>query len=202
MHPNGHEKLQACRKHTVQLQSEGSLDGDSTSSLRIPRRTRDCRAIEQGTASSRAWFNKDRVPDLGKLVQMSVGSNTFRAFRNLPHQPSAIFRRWAFRQFNNEKTVGGLIAIDSQSRYDEWLKASCDQLNRAWEAGMGATMQYGGCRKLTNLLLKQLMWWTCLDGQRQALIGYLHVPLEKFTLVGIRNCVTHPRYRRLPPWGS
>ena len=90
-------------------------------------------------------------------------------------------------------TVSELEGIGSQAQYDDWVKRFCGRLYQAWQERMGKRMEYGPGRKLPNLLLKEFMLWSGLNEQRrQELIGFLHVPLDKYTLVGIRNCITDP----------
>ena len=55
---------------------------------------------------------------------------------------------------------------------------------------MGKTIGYGPGRKLPNLLMKQFISWDMLDDdQRDRLTEFLHVPLDSFTLMAIRNCI-------------
>lgn len=58
---------------------------------------------------------------------------------------------------------------------------------------MGQEMPFGPLRKLPNLLMKEVVLWTGLNkSQRDRLLGYLHVPLDSYTLRGLRNCIAEP----------
>ncbi|MGH2522545.1 MAG: hypothetical protein ACRDH2_08580 [Anaerolineales bacterium] len=139
------------------------------------------------------WFDK-RIETLGEVTFTGVESNTFRAFRNMPKRPSLIFREWASAEFQNKKLIKELVSIDSQPRYDDRLITFSDRLCQVWRKQMGIIMPYGPSRKLPNLLLKCFVLWNGLNNkQRNNLIGYLHVPLDSFTLVGIRNCISDPQ---------
>jgi hypothetical protein len=138
------------------------------------------------------WFD-NRKGCLSQIVDDSVGGNTFRAFRNLPCKPSVVFREWALTALEDRVTVDELEGIGSQAHYDDWVKRFCGRLHRAWQERMGKRMEYGPGRKLPNLLLKEFMLWSGLsDERRHDLIGFLHVPLDRYTLVGIRNCIPDP----------
>lgn len=51
-------------------------------------------------------------------------------------------------------------------------------------------MPYSPGRKLPNLLMKHVVLWSRLDDiQRSRLIGYLHIPFDKYSLTVLRNCV-------------
>lgn len=102
-----------------------------------------------------------------------------------------VFREWASREFSNAEQ--DLNDICSQSNYDEWIKQLCERLNRAWNEKMGQEMPFGPRRKLPNLLLKEFVLWTGLDDAlRTRLIDWLHVPLDSYSLVAIRNCIRDP----------
>jgi hypothetical protein len=140
-----------------------------------------------------AWFD-NRKDSLSQIVTDSVGGNTFRAFRNLPCKPSVVFREWALATLEDRSSVSELEGIRSQAHYDDWTKRFCGRLYQTWQERMGKRMEYGPGRKLPNLLLKEFMLWSGLnDDRRHDLIGFLHVPLDRYTLVGIRNCVTDPK---------
>lgn len=127
------------------------------------------------------------------IVTVSVGGNTFRAFRGMPKKPSLVFRDWAARALADKNTVNTLVRLRSQRDYDDWLRDFSAAFRRDWQEQMGAILPYGASRKLPDLLLKHFVWWSGLtDDQRRSLLLLLHVPLDSFTLVGMRNCIEDP----------
>ena len=137
------------------------------------------------------WFDS-RHETIEDSVNASVGGNTFRSFHNMPFKPSLVFRQWAINTFKKEDTINSLLQISSQPEYDAWLKRLSLGLNASWKRKMGRDnpFSYGPRMKLPNLLLKQqLLWKGIKSNQRKRLIGFLHVPLDRYTLVAIRNCL-------------
>ena len=137
------------------------------------------------------WFN-GRHETIEDAVRASVGGNTFRSFHKMPFKPSLVFRQWALNKFKKEDAINSLLRISSQTEYDAWLKGLALSLNTSWKRKMGRDnpLSYGPRRKLPNLLLKQLVLWKGIkSNQRKRLIGFLDVPLDRYTLVAIRNCL-------------
>jgi hypothetical protein len=125
------------------------------------------------------WFD-GRYDDAESIVQDSVGSNTFRAFRK-PPPPSKVFRTWANLRLSNAEVVEQIITLRSEEEYDQWLKDFSKDLAKYWNRKMGPErrMPYGPGRRLTNLLMKRVVLWNRLDDlQRFRLIGYLHIPFD------------------------
>jgi hypothetical protein len=140
-----------------------------------------------------AWFDS-RKDSLDEIVKDSVGTNTFRAFGGLRQRPSLTYRTWALMECQSETTIGALLGAESQAEFDRWLADLSERFGRYWEEHAGANMRFGPRRKLPNLLLKELVRWTGFDDQaRQQLIGFLHVPLDSFSLIALRNCVDDVR---------
>ncbi|MBU2498449.1 MAG: hypothetical protein KKE57_06090 [Proteobacteria bacterium] len=145
------------------------------------------------------WFDghHETIED---AVLGSVGGNTFRSFKHMPHKPSAVFREWAIRKFHKEKTIVSLLGISSQSEYDGWLHKLTQSLHNSWKRRMGSQnlIPYGPRKKLPNLLLKQMVIWEGIGkSQRKRLMRFLHVPLDRHTLVAIRNCIEGDHDRRV-----
>ena len=135
-------------------------------------------------------FDQGRLT-LDEIIHSSVGRNTFRAFSKLPERPSLVFRSWAGEELKNQITISELLTIGAQSQYDEWAREFSLKLSHTWQKRRGETMPYGPSRKLPNLLLKKFVLWEGLsDVQRSELQHYLHIPLDSFTLVAIRNSIT------------
>jgi hypothetical protein len=135
------------------------------------------------------WFER-RYEDVGRIARDSVGSNTFRAFAHMPHPPSQVFYNWAVRGLTDDGIVRQITGLRSERAYDLWLKGFSKDLSEHWRRKMGRSMPYGPGRKLPNLLMKHVVLWRRLDDeQRSRLIGYLHVPFDKYSLTVLRNCV-------------
>lgn len=127
---------------------------------------------------------------LEEIALYGVAGNTFRAFRNLPKRPSAVYKDWSRKEIGKPDFVSRLTAIESSEEYDGWISNLSDGLKRHWKNEMGENIQYGASRKLPNLLMKGLISWAGFtSNQRNRLIKYLHVPLDSYTLVGITNCI-------------
>ncbi len=158
-----------------------------------PYEFRDANEIIKHLNSHKATLGKwshQRIETLDEIAVSGVIGNTFRAFRNMPKRPSIVFRNWALGEFRNDKTINELLGISSQEKYDKWAKRFSSGLAKAWQKQMDTAMPYGPSRKLPNLLMKCFVLWDDLtDRQRSSLLEYLHVPLDSFTLVAIRNCV-------------
>jgi predicted Fe-S protein YdhL (DUF1289 family) len=138
------------------------------------------------------WFDQ-REQSLDEVIQESVQSNKFRAFHNLPQKPSVVFREWASQECKNGKALEELEGVRSQLGFDAWSKEFSDKLGRAWKDQMEQSIPYGPMRKLPDLLVKRLMRWSGMDDDRRTeVLSYVHVPLDRYTLVGIRNCIDDP----------
>jgi hypothetical protein len=157
---------------------------------------RDSQEIIARLARDRSEIAKQferREQSIERIVELSVGGNTFRSFRGLSKKPSVVFREWATAMLVDNDTTIRLEALRSQTDYDGWLQETCCAFRSTWQARTGIVMPYGASRKLPDLLIKHFAWWSGLpDNLRDRLIAFLHVPLDSFTLVGIRNCVADP----------
>jgi len=134
-----------------------------------------------------------RVASLEDIVKQSVGGNTFRSFRGMPKKPSEVFRNWALRALADKRSIERVTHLQSPRDYDDWLQDFSSAFRRNWQKQMGTVLPYGPSRKLPDLLLKHFVRWSSLtNDQRGRLMTFLHVPLDSFTLVGIRNCIDDP----------
>jgi hypothetical protein len=124
-------------------------------------------------------------------IRRAVGRNTFRGFRDLPNRPSRVFRQWAFEALVTRKRFDRLKNVRTQDDYDVWLLDLVRDLRRYWKHRMNSSMTIGASYKLSNLLMK------CVSkrlppSQRKRVTKYLHIALDNYTLVGIRNFVRLP----------
>jgi len=146
------------------------------------------------------WF-ETRYEDVGSIVWDSGGSNTFRAFAHMPRPPSQVYYDWAQRMLSDDGVVEQITNLRSERAYDFWLKGFSQNLSEHWRRKMRRKMPYGPSRKLPNLLMKLFVLWNGLDDeQRSRLIGFLHIPFDKYSLTVFRNCVPdayHPTVGRI-----
>jgi hypothetical protein len=137
------------------------------------------------TADAATMFFAERVKTLREVVISAIGGNTYRAFRNLPVRPSATFRDWAEAHILN--SMPSFRSATAQREYSAYVHTSTLALCRHWRRRTGTEMGYGRGAKLFNLVLKKLACLASLtEQQRRAFIGVQHVPLDSYTLVGLR----------------
>jgi hypothetical protein len=140
------------------------------------------------------WFKRERAKevesDLPAIVKVAVESNTFRAFQNLPQKPSETFRDWANQALHGHFR-SRLLTVRSQKQYDAWLSGLVRDLRKHWKKKMKRTIPYGPSWKLPNLLVKRLCLYRELPAQAiDRIIWFLHVPLDKYTILAVKNCVS------------
>jgi hypothetical protein len=139
-------------------------------------------------------FDSDRrgesKSELETIIRHAVGANTFRAFKIRRHnRPSAVFREWAKKALN-PRTRQCLYAVKSQSEYDKWLSVLVKDFADHWNSKMGK-MEYGKYFKLVNLLVKRLcLYHDVKPAKFRRIARFLHIPLDSYTIVAIRNCVS------------
>lgn len=131
-------------------------------------------------------FFSDRCQTLAEVVKLGVGGNTFRAFRNLPVRPSTTFREWTVGYL--EHSLSGLLQISTAPEFAAYVHQASLALCHHWRQMTRSETGYGRAAKLLNLVLKKL---ACLERltplQRRTLISLLHVPLDSYTIVGLRD---------------
>jgi hypothetical protein len=139
---------------------------------------------EENRSAARAFFAA-RSATPAEVVCTGVGGNTFRAFRNLPVPPSVAFREWATSHIQG--SLDTVLGISEQKEYSAYVHESANLLCARWQELTNSEMGYGRGAKLFNLVLKKLACLCSLsEEQRQALIPLLHVPLDSYTIVGLR----------------
>jgi hypothetical protein len=135
-------------------------------------------------AAATRFFNA-RCQTVGEVVYQGVGGNTFRAFRNLPARPSVVFRQWAEEYV--ERTSQRLRNSDTAEAYAAYVHDGALALCDLWRVQTQSEMGYGRAAKLFNLVLKKA---ACLQAltpvERTRLISLQHIPLDSYTIVGLR----------------
>lgn len=131
-------------------------------------------------------FYSANCPTIFDVVISGVTGNTFRAFRNLPIPPSDVFRVWAIEYI--EESLIELSQIDDESKYAIYVHLATLSLCECWTSLTKSEMGYGRGAKLFNLVLKKFACLTSLTKkQKQTLINLQHVPLDSYTIVGLRD---------------
>lgn len=134
-------------------------------------------------------FFAARLDSPKELIRQAVGPNTFRAFRKrvtpvLTFRPSVMFRDWAIKYISIEK----IKVIRNETEFVNYIDCGVTNLNEFWEKEMCAEMGYGRGAKLLNLVLKKFVCHKGItDEQRSRLIQLLHVPLDSYTILGLRH---------------
>ncbi|GAQ95439.1 hypothetical protein TAGGR_2332 [Thermodesulfovibrio aggregans] len=137
------------------------------------------------------FFSK-RIPNIESVVREGVSGNTFRAFRKLPKKPSVVFREWGTKWITG--AMERLQTINTEDEYEIFVLESTDNLRLEWLKIMSSELGFGIASKLCNLVLKKLPCLLNLDEDfKQRLIRLLHVPLDHYSIVGLRRLITNPK---------
>lgn len=125
------------------------------------------------------------------LVETSVQGNTFRAFHHKPVgvtiRPSDLYRNLAPSILEN--AVDEWCQIASRKGMHYFVLKQAKQLQKQWleRTDNKVDIGIGRAAKLLNLSLKYLIRWDRItDRQSEKLISLLDVPLDSYTLRGIR----------------
>lgn len=137
------------------------------------------------TVNAARSFFAQQSPSITHVVESGVAGNTFRAFRNLPARPSVTFRTWATNYVSN--TLDSLSSISDGQSYAQYVHNGANSLCTEWRRITYSEMGYGRGAKLFNLVLKKLACLLSLsEDHRSTLIDLLHVPLDSYTIIGLR----------------
>lgn len=141
-------------------------------------------------------FFKRKYDDPDELIRDSVGRNTIRAFHHssygIPIGPLEVYREWAAkfvaREFSNWRKIETKVEMhefvlkNARKMRSDWLKRTARKGSDGYNIGIGRAA------KLLNLLLKYLTLWSELSKKdHKRLIRLLDVPLDSYTLQGIRR---------------
>lgn len=149
---------------------------------------------ETTRALAEEFFSK-RLPDIRSVVLRSIAGNTFRAFQKLPERPSIVFREWALTHLDT--TLEELKSIADHESYEDYVHESALDLCSTWYSKMNTEIGYGRSTKLLNLVLKKLVCFEDINIiVRSRIIGFLHVPLDSYTIVGLRRLIASPSIPR------
>lgn len=130
--------------------------------------------------------------DMDDVICTAVEANTIRGFNQkklgLKESPMNIYRDWAsdFIMWLGYSDFKEVTDQESFEAYFRKARISCEkafQKNGAKEA-----LTYGQTSKLVDLLLKRVVRFPEIsDEDRIRLSQFLHVPLEKYTLLAVRE---------------
>jgi len=149
-------------------------------------------------------FASNRCTSLASIVTTSVAPNTFRAFplRRLGHHPSKVYRDWTTSWVTSEWPRFSTITTPEMMR--TWMVESARALESHWNriTGNEQPIGVGRAAKLLALTAKHLLWHASLSNQDRArLLSFLDVPLDKYTLQGIRLLLPEARIPRSASMG-
>jgi hypothetical protein len=124
-------------------------------------------------------------------VIQSVGGNTFRAFPlkrlNVKEKPSQIYRQIVAQIF--EANFDKFIGLTSVEAYEKFVIENSQLIAREFDAvaGVSGFMGFGRATKLFNLSCKAMLRYRGVsETQRAILLKLAQVPLDSFTIQGIR----------------
>jgi hypothetical protein len=136
-------------------------------------------------------FFEQRCDNMEVIVNISVAGNTFRAFPfrkfGLTLKPSAVYRQWTVGWL--ERSLIEFRSIRTRSQMRDLFATTASRLEKHWLTCTSGkhSLGFGRAAKLLNLTMKHAMWLTELTSdEREALIPLLDVPLDSYTLQGIR----------------
>ena len=137
-----------------------------------------------------AMYSSKNNKSTEDIAETAVGQNTYRGIYGFTDVggPKHIFTRWARDALNREAFT--IASLHSHPKYDQWLESFADDLRSSWPRRTedGERINYGQSRKLTNLLLRQCLFWNRIDDdERKRLLSLLHVPLDEYVLVALRK---------------
>lgn len=143
------------------------------------------RLSHTNTVNAANSFFAQKSPTITHVVHTGVAGNTFRAFRNLPVQPSVTFRTWATKYITD--TLHCLSTISDAQSYAQYVHDATNNLCAEWRRITGSEMGYGRGAKLFNLVLKKFACLSSLsEEQRSTFIDLQHIPLDSYTIIGLR----------------
>lgn len=125
-----------------------------------------------------------------ETTNWGIAGNTFRAYVNFKKQPSITYREWA------KKTVTGtnfLRNLNDIEKYDDFLKVHRylqRSLDRFWERAQGKPLTLPQRNKIIDLFIKFLSTSEIEGFQslNKILLGFGHIPLDKFSLLAVKDC--------------
>jgi hypothetical protein len=150
-------------------------------------------AVESLKNAARDWRyritrTRQSELDICRIVEESVASNTFRAFRRV-EKPSRLYRGWAYMFLKNG--FHRLIGKENREDFDKAHEEIVHDLLAYWACVGDTEMQhYGQAAKLVNLTVRHGCESSLVnDDEFERAVKLIHVPLDVCVLRAIRKCV-------------
>lgn len=155
------------------------------------------KAVKDARSDSCKFF-AEHNESLSTLVKSSVGISTFRAFhlkaKGSKRRPSDVYREYTLGLLENK--LDEFRSIQDLVTYSKFVECAAEGLVNVFdiEANETGFIEFGRAAKMLNLSFKfALKLRTFSEDERNRLISFLHVPLDSFTLQGIRVLATEFR---------
>lgn len=138
-------------------------------------------------------FFEQRASSIETIVHKSVAGNTYRAFHfksfDVEGRPSSLFREWTSSYLI--KNLSSVKSLNSFSEMVDFVCVMARELDNHWHQKTNRVdkvrIGFGRAAKLLGLALKHLGRLDSISNdQRKNLIAVLNVPLDSYTLQGIR----------------
>lgn len=138
---------------------------------------------------AKKYFNTKERLDFEK-TNWGIAGNTFRAYVKYKKQPSLIYREWAKETVTEANFLKKLNCIN---KYDEFLKVHKylqGSLDRFWKREQGKSLTFSQRNKIIDLFIKFLSKSEIEEfhSLNQILLEFGHIPLDKFTLLAVKDC--------------
>lgn len=136
------------------------------------------------------YSNSTRSYDLDYLIKKSVDNTTFRSLslkkNGGKRRPSDIYREYTNNLLKSK--CDELKSISKLETYSEFVKFAANELSNIFdrEVNQPDYLGFGRAAKMLNLSFKFALLHSDFSADRKRLECYLHVPLDSYTLQGIR----------------
>ena len=144
------------------------------------------------------WFQQRLTKD--EIAKRYIGSPTYRRLRTDKRTDkrkviSTVLVEWARTTLEGPLFMK-VLNLKKQPEYDEWLKeclcsSLCDYCKQhgVRHATGPLSESYGPKTKIANLFMKHAVCWDNLaENDRTRLIPLLHVPFDRDSLIGLKDC--------------
>jgi len=118
-----------------------------------------------------------------------IDGKTFRAFRNFNSPPSETYRNWIIDNRIIESYLKKLDSLNSYHKFKQIHSELIHNLNRYWSSVQGRKLSISQKCKIIDLFIKFLARTKVHNCKNlnNNLCKYGHVPLDKFSLLAIRE---------------
>lgn len=149
------------------------------------------KAVKVAEKDSIAFYsNSTRSYELDYLIKKSVDNTTFRSLplkrKGSKRRPSDIYREYTNNLLKNK--CEEFQSISKLETYSEFVKCAAKELANIFDGEVKELgfLGFGRAAKMLNLSFKFALMHRCFSVDRNRLVSYLHVPLDRYTLQGIR----------------